>query len=86
MRPRVRPRSVYLYNNVYVSGGYGPTLPTGWFVVGVADFIRDGHPDYLLENGTRQTAIWYLSGRTLVRGAYGPSFPAGAGSWQYSRL
>jgi hypothetical protein len=46
-------------------------------VVGIADFNRDGHPDYLLENGTGQTAIWYLSGRTLVGGAYGPTIPSG---------
>ena len=46
-------------------------------MVGVADFNRDGHADYLLENGTRQTAIWYLSGRTLVGGAYGPTIRSG---------
>jgi len=48
-------------------------------LVGVADFNRDGHPDYLLENGTGQTAIWYLSGRMLIGGAYGPKLPSG--SW-----
>src|SRR5439155_1036528 len=67
----------YLNNNVYVGGGFGPTLPNGWALVGVADFNRDGHPDYLLENGTRQTAIWYLSARTLIGGAYGPKLPSG---------
>jgi len=47
-------------------------------VVGVADFNRDGHRDYLLFNSSNhQTAIWYLSGRTLVGGAYGPTIPSG---------
>jgi len=80
----------YLNNNVFVSGAYGPTLPAGWKVVGVADFDGDGRPDYLLFNSTipggptlppsHQTAIWYLSGTTYVRGAYGPtlSFPDGS--------
>ena len=32
----------------------------------MADFNRDGHPDYLLYNGsTRQTAIWYLNNNVL---------------------
>jgi hypothetical protein len=52
----------YLNNNVYVIGGYGPARPAGWSLVGVADFNRDGKPDYLLYNkSTRQTAIWYLN-------------------------
>src|SRR5438132_5514725 len=68
----------YLNNNVYVSGGFGPTLPVNWSLVGVADFNRDGHRDYLLFNSSNhQTAIWYLSGRTLVGGAYGPTIPSG---------
>ena len=46
----------------------------------VADFNGDGKPDYVLRNpGTGQTAIWYLSGVTLLGGAYGPSVPNG---WQ----
>jgi hypothetical protein len=40
----------------------------------VADFDGDGNPDYLLFNpSTHQTAIWYLSGVTLVGGAFGPT-------------
>src|SRR5438067_376892 len=50
----------------------------GWSVVGVADFNRDGHPDYLLYNGSmRQTAIWYLNNNVLSSGLYGPALPAG---------
>ncbi len=50
----------------------------GWSVVGVGDFNRDGHPDYLLYNGTtRQTAIWYLNNNVLISGLYGPTLPAG---------
>jgi hypothetical protein len=46
--------------------------------VGAADFDRNGHTDYLLFNSiTRQTAIWYLSGPTFLRGAYGPTLPSG---------
>ena len=46
--------------------------------MGAADFDRNGHTDYLLFNSfTRQTAIWYLSGPTFLRGAYGPSVPSG---------
>jgi FG-GAP-like repeat len=68
----------YLNNNVYVGGGFGPTLPNGWAVVGAADFDRDGHPDFgLFNSSTRQTAIWYLSGRTFLRSAFGPTVPGG---------
>jgi len=70
----------YLNNNVFVRGAYGPTLPTGWGVAGVADFNGDGHADYaLFDPVTRQTAIWYLSGPTLIRRAYGPTDPSGWG-------
>ena len=49
-------------------------------MVGTADFNRDGYPDYVLENGTGHTAVWYLSGRTLIGGAYGPTLPSG---WEW---
>src|SRR5207247_1073384 len=50
----------------------------GWSVVGVADFNRDGHPDYLIYNGrTRRTAIWYLNNSVLTSGLYGPTLPTG---------
>jgi hypothetical protein len=64
-------------NNVFVGGAYGPTLPAGWRLRGVADFNRDGHPDYALFNSvTDRTAIWYLSGPTFIGSAYGPSLPS----------
>ena len=68
----------YLNNNVFITGASAPTLVAGWSLVGVADFNRDGHPDYVLFNfANRQTAIWYLSGRTFIGSAYGPSVPSG---------
>src|SRR4029077_7831415 len=68
----------YLNNNVYVSGAYGPTLPSGWQVVATGDFNGDGKPDYVLYNtSTRQTAIWYLNNSIYLGGAYGPTLPAG---------
>jgi hypothetical protein len=45
----------------------------------VADFDGDGNLDYLLFNpSTHQTAIWCLSGVTLVGGAFGPTLPSSA--------
>jgi hypothetical protein len=54
----------YLNNNVFLGGAYAPTLPAGWSVMDVADFNLDGNPA-LFNPGTRQTAIWYLSGGHL---------------------
>ena len=68
----------YLNNNAVITGRYGPTIPLGWSVVGVADFDRDGQSDYVLENAnTHQTAIWYLNNNVFTRGAYGPTLPPG---------
>jgi hypothetical protein len=68
----------YLNNNVLVAGAYGPTLPAGWNLIGVADFNRDSHPDYaLFAPNTNQTGIWYLSGPTRIASAYGPGLPSG---------
>jgi len=68
----------YLNNNVFSSGLFGPTVPAGWSVVGVADFNGDGHPDYLLFNSsTRQTAVWYLNNNVFSSGLFGPTVPAG---------
>ena len=38
----------YMNDNVLVSGEFGPTLPPGWIMAGVADFNGDGKLDYLL--------------------------------------
>ena len=76
----------YLHNNVYVIGGYGPTLPVAGLWWEVADFIRDGHPDYLLENGTGQTAIWYLSGTNACWRRLLADYPQRLGLGRYSRL
>src|SRR5258708_2056512 len=55
-----------------------PPRAAGWSVVGVVDFNRDGHPDYLLfASSTRQTAIWYLNNNVFSSGLYGPILPAG---------
>src|SRR5437763_1735324 len=44
----------------------------------LSDFNRDGNTDYVLFNSsTRQAALWYLSGVTLVGGAFGPTLPSG---------
>ena len=56
----------------------GQPLPVAgnWWLQG--DFNRNGYPDYVVYNAsTHQTAIWYLSGRSLIGGAYGPSIPSG---------
>jgi hypothetical protein len=46
--------------------------------MGVADFNHEGHTDYaLFHPNTGQTAIWYLSGPTLIGGAYGPTISSG---------
>ena len=71
----------YLNNNLLIGGAFGRTLPVGWRVIDVADFNRDGRPDYALFNAsTRQTAIWYLSGVngvTVIGSANGPTTPVG---------
>ena len=70
----------YMNNNVVIGAAYGPTLVTGssWGLRSLGDFNRDSHPDYALFNSSSgQTAILYLSGPTLIGGAYGPSIPIG---------
>jgi hypothetical protein len=71
---------VYMNNNAVIGAAYGPTLVAGssWGLRSLGDFTRDSHPDYALFNSSSgQTAIWYLSGPTLIGGAYGPSIPIG---------
>ena len=45
--------------------------------MGTGDFNGDGHPDYLLFHpSTGYTAIVYLSGLTVIGGAWGPTIPS----------
>jgi hypothetical protein len=70
----------YMTNNIVREKGPGPTLtpsPSTWSIAGVADFDRDGHPDYLLVNAGGQTEIWYMSGRMFLRKASGPRIEFG---------
>ncbi|HEU5247457.1 MAG TPA: VCBS repeat-containing protein, partial [Candidatus Udaeobacter sp.] len=68
----------YLSGVTFVSGAYGPTIASGYKLIGVADFNGNGKPDYLLYNAsTGQTAIWYMNKAVFVGGAYGPTVPAG---------
>ena len=65
---------VYMNNNVVIGGRL--TVRLLWLVWGrrsAGDFNHDGHPDYGLFNSSIvQTAIWYLSGPTLIGGVVGP--------------
>ena len=57
---------------------FGPTLPVGWRIAGVADFNRNGTTDYDLFNpSTRQTAIYYLLGTVYAGSAFGPTIASG---------
>ena len=77
-RAHAEPPFGNMNNNVFISGAFGPILPAGWNLIDVADFNRDGNNDYALFNSsTRQTAIWYFSGVTLIGGAWGPTLPSG---------
>jgi hypothetical protein len=61
-----------------IGGGYGPTLPTGWNLIGANDFNSNRWSDFILANAsTRQTALWYLNGIIFASGAFGPTLPAG---------
>ena len=75
---RQRPQSGILNDKTFLAGSFGPAVPAGWQVAGVADFNGDGKLDYALFNpDSRQTAIWYSSGVSLLSGAYGPTLPGG---------
>jgi len=68
----------YLLNNVYIGGGFGPTLPNNWELRGTADFNDDSHADYALSySSLNYTAIAYMSGSTLIGAAWGPTVPSG---------
>jgi hypothetical protein len=69
---------VYLSGARVVGAAWGPTLPSGWTLIGTTDFNGDRKPDYLLYNAsTRRTAVLYLNNNVIAGGAYGPTLPAG---------
>jgi hypothetical protein len=62
----------------HTASANGPTIASGYQLIGTADFNGDGKPDYLLYNpSTRQTYIWFLNNNVLVSNAAGPVAPAG---------
>jgi hypothetical protein len=68
----------YLSGVTHVTSSSGPTIPSGYALIGTADFDRDGRPDYLLSNpSTRQTVIWYLNNNVHIASAFGPTPPTG---------
>ena len=75
----------YLINNALVSSSYGPSLPAGWQVAGVATTGSGQSVDaggglnlyYLFDSVTRQTAIWHFSGASLLANYPGPTLPSG---------
>jgi hypothetical protein len=63
---------------VYVGSAFGPTIASGYELMGTADFNANGRPDYLLYNAsTRRTALYYLNNNVYVGSALGPVLPAG---------
>ena len=56
------PGSVTPLSGYAIDGDLGPTLASGWDLVRVSDFNRDGHRNYVLfDSTTRLTATWYLN-------------------------
>jgi len=67
----------YLSGPTFVGGAYGPSIVSGYTLIGAADFDGDGKPDYALYSSAMQrTAVWYLNNNALTSGAFGPSLPA----------
>lgn len=58
-----------------------PTLPLGWFAVGLGDYDGNAWPDILVQNAnTRQLSILRMSGTTILQSLpVNPTLPAG---WQ----
>ena len=68
----------YMDKIIYYSPQYGPTIPSGWALLGAADFDSDVQPDFLLYHAaTRKTAIWILKENAYDHNAYGPIAPSG---------
>jgi plastocyanin len=80
--PATRQTAIWYLSGVsgstFAGSAAGPTPPSGWAVVAVADFNGNGKPDYVLYNAaTRKTVIWYLNNNVFVSSAVGPILPAG---------
>jgi hypothetical protein len=77
--PSTRQSAIWYLDGVTFFGSvYGPTIASGYELIGVADFNGDGKPDYLLYNpSTRRTALWYLNNNIFLGGAFGPILPVG---------
>ena len=68
----------YLSGRVYVSSAFGPTIASGYELMGTADFNGNGKPDDVLYNAsTRRTALYYLNNNVYAGSALGPVLPAG---------
>ncbi len=66
----------HLHGAAFLSSTFGPTLPAGWTVAGVADVNLDGETDYILFNATtRRTAVWFLNNNALIGSSFGPTLP-----------
>jgi hypothetical protein len=63
---------------MYVSSAFGPTIASGYELMGTADFNGNGKPNDVLYNAsTRRTAFYYLNNNVYVGSALGPALPAG---------
>ena len=73
---RAKRRSIICLGPVYVSSAFGPTIASGYELMGTADFNGNGKPDDVLYNAsTRRTALYYLNNNVL--GCVAPILPAG---------
>jgi hypothetical protein len=62
----------------FLKAASAPTIPSGYQLLGAADFNNDSKPDYLLYNtSSRKTVIWYLSNNSYLSSAYGPTIAPG---------
>jgi len=62
----------------FVAGAFGPTIASGYTLIGAADFNTDGKPDYVLySSAVQRTAVWYFDNNAFTSGANGPTLPAG---------
>ena len=75
---RVKSAIYYLSGTTYVSSAFGPTIASGYELMGTADFNGNGKPDDVLYNATtRRTALYYLNNNIYAGSALAPVLPAG---------